>query len=93
MARQRACELAREQIARIRERSRRAVERFEREIEPAAARAREDGSAFPAHIAEFGHELHEFIVDWCARLERAEGVEPFLFSPGPSQGGSRESHH
>jgi DNA-binding PadR family transcriptional regulator len=63
-------EQAREQIARIRERSRRAVERFEREIEPAAARAREDGSAFPAHIAEFGHELHEFIVDWCARLEQ-----------------------
>lgn len=61
---------AREQIGRIRERSQRAVERFEREIEPAAARAREDGSAFPAHIAEFGHELHEFIVDWCARLEK-----------------------
>jgi len=61
---------AREQIGRIGERSRRAVECFEREIEPAAARARDGGSAFPAHIAEFGHELHEFIADWCARLEQ-----------------------
>lgn len=60
---------AREQIGRIRERSLRTIEHFEREIEPAAARTRQDGSAFPAHVAEFGHELHEFIADWCTRLE------------------------
>ncbi len=57
------------QLSRIRERSRRAVEHFEDEIEPAAARARDAGAAFPAHVAEFGHELHEFIADWCNRLE------------------------
>lgn len=60
---------ARDQLGRIRERSLRAIEHFEREIEPAAARTREHGPAFPAHVAEFGHELHEFIADWCTRLE------------------------
>jgi DNA-binding PadR family transcriptional regulator len=53
----------------MRRRSERAVEQFRREIEPAAAQAREAGSVFPEHVARFGREFHEFVVDWCARAE------------------------
>ncbi|HEX8120877.1 MAG TPA: PadR family transcriptional regulator [Solirubrobacteraceae bacterium] len=54
---------------RIRRRSEDALEHFAREIAPAAARTREAGAEFPEHVATFGRELHEFIVDWCDRLQ------------------------
>jgi DNA-binding PadR family transcriptional regulator len=54
---------------RIRRRSEHALEHFAREIAPAAARTREAGAEFPEHVAAFGRELHEFIVDWCDRLQ------------------------
>ena len=56
-------------VAGMRERSRLALDQFRREIEPAAARTREAGAEHPEHVARFGRELHEFIVDWCDRLE------------------------
>jgi DNA-binding PadR family transcriptional regulator len=60
----------------VRRRSQAALDHFRREITPAAERAREGGAAFPAHVAAFGRELHEFIVGWCDRLDAA------LRSPG-----------
>jgi DNA-binding PadR family transcriptional regulator len=59
-------------IARIevmRRRSEHALEHFDREIAPAAARSAEAGAEFPRHVADFGRELHEFIVGWCKRLD------------------------
>ena len=56
-------------VAIVRERSVRALELFDREILPAAARTRESGAEFPELIAGFGRELHEFIVGWSERLE------------------------
>lgn len=58
----------------IRRRSEQALEHFDREIAPAAARTREAGAEFPEHVAEFGRELHEFIVDWCDRLVATLGA-------------------
>ncbi|HEX8101673.1 MAG TPA: helix-turn-helix transcriptional regulator [Solirubrobacteraceae bacterium] len=60
---------ARALVGAMRARSERALEQFEGEIAPAAARAREGGAHFPGHVAAFGRELHEFIVGWCDRLE------------------------
>lgn len=60
---------AAELVAGMRERSRLALDQFSREVEPAAARTREAGAVYPQHVARFGRELHEFIVDWCDRLE------------------------
>ncbi len=57
-------------VAIVRERSVRALELFDREILPAAARTRESGAEFPELIAGFGRELHEFIVGWSERLEQ-----------------------
>ena len=59
---------AREQVQRIRRRSESVLDRFHREILPAAASTREGGVEFPEHVARFGQELHEFIVGWCERL-------------------------
>ena len=42
---------------------------FDGDEDGVVARAREAGAAFPALVAAFGRELHEFIVDWCDRLE------------------------
>src|SRR3954447_9527081 len=59
-------------IARVevmRRRSEHALEHFEREIAPAAMRSQQAGAEFPRHVAAFGRELHEFIVDWCKRLD------------------------
>jgi DNA-binding PadR family transcriptional regulator len=53
----------------MRRRSEQAIEHFDREIAPAAARSAEAGAEFPRHVAAFGRELHEFIVGWCNRLE------------------------
>jgi DNA-binding PadR family transcriptional regulator len=58
-----------ERVRAMRRRSERALELFGSEIEPAAERTRQDGAEFPAHVARFGRELHEFIVGWCDRLE------------------------
>jgi DNA-binding PadR family transcriptional regulator len=55
----------------IRRRSEQALEHFDREIAPAAARTREAGAEFPEHVAAFGRELHEFIADWCDRFHAA----------------------
>jgi DNA-binding PadR family transcriptional regulator len=57
-------------LASMRERSERAIARFEREILPAAERVREQGYEWPHAVAEFGSELHEFIAGWCERFER-----------------------
>jgi DNA-binding PadR family transcriptional regulator len=59
----------------MRRRSQEALEHFEREITPAAVRARETGAVFPGHVAAFGRELHEFIVGWCDRLSAAIAAE------------------
>ena len=59
-----------ERVAAIRERSELGLGLFRSEIIPAAERTTESGAEFPARVAEFGVELHEFIVDWCDRLER-----------------------
>ena len=56
-------------VASMRRRSARALERFEAEILPAASGAQDRGFAFPAEVARFGVELHEFIVSWCDRVE------------------------
>ena len=66
---------AREHVERIRRRSEAALRRFHREILPAAARTREGGAEFPEHVARFGEELHEFIVDWCERLHASLAAE------------------
>src|SRR4051812_43535574 len=63
-------------IARVdvmRRRSQQALEHFDREIGPAAMRTKQAGAEFPQHVAAFGRELHEFIVDWCDRLEGTPG--------------------
>ena len=57
-------------IGRMRRRSDRSLELFRSEILPAAARTTQSGAAFPERVAAFGVELHEFIRDWCRRLER-----------------------
>ena len=57
-------------VAIVHERSMRALELFDSEILPAAARTRESGAEFPELIAGFGRELHEFIVGWSGRLEQ-----------------------
>ena len=59
---------AREHVERIRRRSEAMLAHFDREILPAATRGREAGAEFPEHVARFGRELHEFIVEWCDRL-------------------------
>jgi DNA-binding PadR family transcriptional regulator len=59
-----------ERVEVMRRRSERMLEAFRRDIEPAAERAREGGHELPQHVARFGRELHEFVVDWCARVER-----------------------
>jgi DNA-binding PadR family transcriptional regulator len=59
-------------IARVevmRRRSERVLGQFDREIMPAAEHTRQAGAEFPRHVAAFGRELHEFIVDWCDRLD------------------------
>lgn len=56
-------------VAVIRRRSEHALGMFDREISPAAMRSLERGAEFPRHVAAFGRELHEFIVDWCDRLD------------------------
>jgi DNA-binding PadR family transcriptional regulator len=60
---------ARLRVEVMRRRSQQALEHFRREIMPAAVRSREAGAEFPVHVAGFGRELHEFIVDWCDRLD------------------------
>lgn len=67
---------ARDVVAAIRTRSEHTLELWRTEITPAASRAGEQGNAFPAVVAGFGQELHEFIVGWCERTERqlAEGA-------------------
>ena len=59
----------REHVAAMRERSERALARFEQEILPAADRTAESGFAYPREVARFGVELHEFIVGWCERMQ------------------------
>ncbi len=56
-------------VGTIRRRSEAGLALFDGEILPAAQRTREAGNAFPAHVATFGRELHEFIIGWCDRLE------------------------
>ena len=63
-------EAAAERVRIMRLRSERMLEHFRREIEPAAARTRETGATFPDLVAQFGRELHEFMVERCERLER-----------------------
>ena len=64
-------------VTTLRRRSEGMLEHYRSEIAPAAARTREKrGAEFPEHVADFAHDLHEFIVGWCdrldARLEREE---------------------
>lgn len=66
---------ARERVHSMRRRSEQALEQFSREIMPAAARTRDEGAEFPAHVAGFGRELHEFIVGWCDRLDQTLAAE------------------
>lgn len=54
-----------ERFAVIRERSQAALDQFSREILPAAERTQEAGFALPREVAQFGVDLHEFIVGWC----------------------------
>ena len=61
---------AAERVRIMRRRSEQMLEHFRLEIEPAAARSREAGAGFPDVVAQFGRELHEFIVARCERLER-----------------------
>jgi DNA-binding PadR family transcriptional regulator len=68
-------ERAAERVAVIRARSEAMLELFDREIEPAAARASAAGQRFPEHVARFGRDLHEFIAGWCERLERELAAE------------------
>ena len=60
-------------VASIRGRSERALTHFEAAILPPAERTADAGFEFPREVARFGLELHEFIVDWCERLERRLG--------------------
>jgi DNA-binding PadR family transcriptional regulator len=60
----------------IRRRSERALEQFRREITPSAERTRAAGAEFPAHVAAFGTELHEFIIGWCDRLHGTLAGDP-----------------
>ena len=69
-------------VAAIRERSEHGVEVFRSEILPAAERASQAGADFPAHVARFGRELHEFIVGWCYRLETELETPPQPSRPG-----------
>ena len=69
-------EAALDRVAQMRRRSEDMLQRFRHDILPAADRTRHAGAEFPAHVARFGEELHEFIAGWCARLqaELADGV-------------------
>jgi PadR family transcriptional regulator, regulatory protein AphA len=63
----------------MRERSRRALERFEADILPASEQVRErDGHRFPELTARFGLEFHRWVLNWCEEIEAeldAEAVE------------------
>ena len=61
---------AAERLRLMRRRSEEMLELFRREIEPAAARAADSGAQYPPRVAQFGRELHEFIVAWCERVEK-----------------------
>lgn len=68
---------ARERIAAIRQRAERMRAEFEAEICPAAEKTRERfGRDFPLLTAQFGHDFHEWVIEWCLERERELDAVP-----------------
>jgi DNA-binding PadR family transcriptional regulator len=64
-------ETARLLLGTMRERSRRALERFDSDIHPASERLRDErGHRFPELTARFGREFHAWLADWCEKMQQ-----------------------
>jgi|GEM_PF-878244 len=64
-----------EHVRAMRLRSERMLERFDREIIPLASQADANGTHYPLATARFGRELHEWLIERTAGLERELAAE------------------